>query len=232
MNRFWEKIIRPILLKEQPKNIVEIGADYGFNTIRILEYCKWLNAKVYVVDPLPKFDVNAFQNAFGKHLEVIRLLSHDALPQISEYDVVLIDGDHNWYTVYFELKAIEERSKKTGKFPLVFFHDVDWPYGRRDMYYNPQQIPAEYLKPYALKGMIPGQSQLAEEGGINHNLYNAAYENGPKNGVLTAIEDFLRDSSLNLSFQKVTSENGLGVMYENDPERDTYIRYVIASSGM
>ena len=69
---------------------------------------------------------------------------------------------------------------------------MDWPYGRRDLYYQPDTIPAEFRHPFAEKGIVRGQSRLAEVGGLNsRNYQNALEEGGPKNGVLTAIEDFL-----------------------------------------
>ncbi len=63
---------------------------------------------------------------------------------------MFLDGDHNWYTVFHELRLIEEHCQRNERlFPLVLLHDLGWPYGRRDLYYNPETIPAEYRQPYA-----------------------------------------------------------------------------------
>ena len=73
-------------------------------------------------------------------------------------DVVLIDGDHNWYTVFNELRLIEEMSRLKGfPMPLVMFHDIGWPYGRRDMYYNPSDIPEEFRQPIGKGGLMPAR---------------------------------------------------------------------------
>jgi len=231
MNRFWDKIIKPIILREDVKAIVEIGAEAGVNTVKLLEYCKGMDAKLYVVDPAPRFDTYAFQAVFGEQLELKQSLSLEALPDIDHYDVVLIDGDHNWYTVYHELKEIENKATQTGKFPIVFLHDTEWPYGRRDLYYIPESIPAEYRKPYARKGMQPGQSELLEVGGVNATLNNALFEHGEKNGVLTAVEDFLKETSLSLSFHQVYTGHGLGIILPSDPKRDKVIQYILDTSG-
>lgn len=213
MNYFWEIIIRPVLEALEPKILVEIGSDYGLNTRKLLEFCERHGAKLYVIDPLPKYDVAAWQERYGEHLVFHRALSLDALPAIDRFDVVLIDGDHNWYTVFNELKLIEERCKASSHpFPLVMLHDVGWPYGRRDLYYDPDNIPDKYLKPYEKKGIRPGSVNLVEDGGLNQDFNNAVSENGPQNGVLTAVEDFLRETEQALELVKVSGLHGLGML--------------------
>jgi hypothetical protein len=82
--------------------------------------------------------------------------------------------------------------------PLLFLHDVGWPYGRRDLYYAPERIPEQYRQPYAMKGLRlrrgpKGQTDLLERGGVNPKMNNALHEGGPRNGVMTALEDFMRE---------------------------------------
>ena len=139
MNRLWEKIMKPIIEELKIEFIVEIGSDYGVNTKNILEYCLKENKKMIAIDPKPKFDLNDFYETYGEKFYLYEDLSLSILPDIEGYDCVLIDGDHNWYTVYNELKIIEKNCYK--KFPLIFLHDVSWPYGRRDLYYDPDNIP-------------------------------------------------------------------------------------------
>ena len=52
----------------------------------------------------------------------------------------MIDGDHNYYTVSEELRLIGERAPGS-ELPLLLFHDVRWPHGRRDDYFDVAQIP-------------------------------------------------------------------------------------------
>jgi glycosyltransferase involved in cell wall biosynthesis len=140
-----------------------------------------------------------------------------ALQELGGADAVLIDGDHNWYTVFNELKLIERwRRDLSQPFPLVLLHDIGWPYGRRDLYYDPQSIPDAFRKPYARKGMRPGVSALVESGGLNAHLCHALEEAGPRNGVLTAIEDFLQEARPPIELVKVSAFHGLGILLGDD----------------
>ncbi len=212
MYRIWDVITGPVLEALQPETMVEIGSDYGPNTRRLLEFCQRHGVKLHVIDPLPKYDVAAWKERYGEHLILHEAPSLDALREIDHFDAVLIDGDHNWYTVYNELKLIEERSKASSQpFPLVMMHDVGWPYGRRDGYYNPGNIPDEYLKPYERKGMLPGSAELVEDG-LNPNFPNAISKNDPRNGVLTAVEDFLEGTEQEIELVRVPGLHGLGIL--------------------
>ncbi|NOU94849.1 class I SAM-dependent methyltransferase [Paenibacillus sp. LMG 31456] len=233
MNRFWEKVIKPILIKYDPQHIVEIGFFLsGRTTIKLLEYCKMMNSKLTVVDLNPEFNTDAYEAVFAEELVIHKKHSLTALPDINSADVVLIDGDHNWYTVYHELMNIEQIATQNGKFPVVILHDIEWPYGRRDSYYYPEYVPIEFQKPYAKKGMIAESSELIETGGINIDQNNALYEYGEQNGVLTAIEDFLQVTTFALSFHRLDSNNGLGILIPKDQHADALLQYIIDTSGL
>jgi hypothetical protein len=130
------------------------------------------------------------------------------------------------------LKLAEKMAKRTGRFPIVVLHDTDWPYGRRDMYYFPESIPEEMRKPSALRGLEPGRSELLESGGMNCTVYNALYEYGEQNGVLTAVEDFMRESRFKLKYYQLYSNNGLGIIVPDDSPHHSIINYIIATSGL
>ena len=76
---------------------------------------------------------------------------------------------------------------------MLILHDVCWPYGRRDLYYVPERIPAEFRQPYRWAGMRPGQSELVGNAGMNRDMANAEHEGGPRNGVMTAVDDFVAE---------------------------------------
>ena len=65
-------------------------------------------------------------------------------------DAALIDGDHNWFTVVPRAADARPRSRERPDrpCPVMILHDVLWPYGRRDLYYEPSRIPDEYRQPY------------------------------------------------------------------------------------
>jgi glycosyltransferase involved in cell wall biosynthesis len=214
MHRFWDTIIRPLLEAVQPKSLVEIGVDTGGNTCHLLEFCQRHRATLQAIDPDPKIDVQEWRQQYGESFVFYRSLSLNAIPRLGQFDVVLIDGDHNWYTVFHELKLIQERSRELAQpFPLILLHDVGWPYGRRDMYYAPETIPEAYRKPHKKKGLHPGSPELQEEeGGINASLDNSIYENNLRNGVLTAVEDFLHEAQEQLELVKIPGFHGLGII--------------------
>jgi hypothetical protein len=232
MNRFWNKIISLLFQKEQPKRVVVIGAPHGENAIQLLHYCQNRDGQLFIIDPFSAFQEDERMEAYRPYMHVMREDSLEALPNIGSFDAVLIDGDHNWYTVYNELKYIEEVAEKSGKFPLVFVHDTEWPYGRRDLYHDPEIIPAEFRHPFAQKGLVFGQSELADQGGFCELAYHANHENGERNGVLTAVEDFLGETNIPLSFFRLTSNNGLGIITEANRDSDTYIEMITKHSGL
>ena len=71
--------------------------------------------------------------------------------------MALVDGDHNWYTVDLELRMLAEAARREDEpLPILILHDVLWPYGRRDLYYDPTNIPSEFRQPYATTGNAAG----------------------------------------------------------------------------
>lgn len=212
MHRFWDTLLGPLMESLQPRVIVEVGAAHGDNTRNLLEFARHTGALVHVIDPSPGFDVDEWERLYREHLRFHRSPSLEALPAIEAPDVVLIDGDHNWYTVFHELVALADASKE-GRFPVVAFHDVGWPYGRRDLYYDPDRIPEAYRHPYRRAGIRTSRDDLDADGGLNLELFNAEVVGGARNGVLTAIEDFVREREPGLHFVVVPGIHDLGILY-------------------
>jgi hypothetical protein len=213
MNRFWHRYIKPIIECAQPRRIIEIGADSGWNTRNILEYCRHSGAFADIIDPAPKPSLHDVLAQFrANEFRYHPLKSVAVIPQLETPDIALIDGDHNWATVYSELSLLHTRAEANGLAPpIVISHDVAWPYARRDMYYNPSDLDATQKHPYAYRGMLPGVSELTEHG-MNGVLANALHEGGPRNGVLTAIEDYITSANIDFVFRKLPFFNGLGIL--------------------
>jgi uncharacterized protein (DUF2237 family) len=213
VNRFFESTIEPLLSEVDPKVIVEVGAAAGEHTVKLYAFARSHGAELHVIDPEPRFTFvsgdrgNGFRLYRGRSLEV--------LPAVPSPDVVLIDGDHNWYTVYFELVTLQQHADIDARpFPITFLHDVEWPYARRDAYHDPDSIPEAYRQPYALGGVVEGRSELSPTG-LNANGHHAVHEGGPRNGILTAIEDFLLSTTDRLFATKIVSGNhGLAIVVD------------------
>ncbi len=211
---FAERLTIPLIKKANKKSILEIGSSYG-NSIRpILELG---DVDVAIIDPC--FDTDLLAEFEGR-ITLHRGLSLEILPQLEEsYDCIFIDGDHNWYTVFNELRLIEERNLLNPG-GVIFLHDIGWPYGRRDMYYQPETIPAEYRNRPTRQGIQKGRSLLLPEGGLNAGHHNALEEFGSRNGVLTAVEDYLKQSRLEYHFIKDLREFGLGILLRKSRQND------------
>jgi hypothetical protein len=212
---FWEPVIRPLLEAISPRAIVEVGVARGQTTTRVLEFAAASECTVHAIDPAPKppLDLALLREQYGDRFVFHEALSLDVLPRLEGIDAALIDGDHNWFTVYHELKALEERAAATGRdFPLTMVHDVDWPYGRRDGYYDPERIPPEHRQPNRKAGIIPHQSELADGDGVNQRVHNATIEGSPRNGVRSAIEDFVADAKRPYVLRFVAGFHGLGIL--------------------
>lgn len=211
MNRFWDPILRNIVEAAQAHRLVEIGVATGLLTAKLLDYCGASDAVLYAIDPQPQVDIAEWRERHGRRLVFHQARSLDILGDVHDADVVLIDGDHNWFTVYHELKLIEETALNDDAVPpLIALHDVDWPYGRRDLYYDPESIPEAHRHPYRKLGLVPGEDEPVADG-INWDLHNAIIENSPHNGVRTAIEDFAGQSQLGWQLSFVPGFHGLGI---------------------
>ena len=98
---------------------------------------------------------------------------------------------------------------------MCILHDVAWPYGRRDLYYNPDTIPPEHRHPWRRAGIRRRQSELVDgNGGVNAELANAEHEGGPRNGVMTAVEDFVAEHDRPLRLVVLPIYFGLAILAE------------------
>lgn len=210
----WDSAIRPFVLAIGTGPIVEIGSATGETTAKLAEIAAERGFTLHSIDPAPEFDVSAMERRYDGRFVFHEERSHDALGRIEAPSLVLIDGDHNWYTVHGELTRLAGMAEAADRpFPLVVVHDVEWPYARRDMYYDPAAIPARWRKPWERRGIRLEKPRLDATGkGINAHLANAIEEGGPRNGVLTAVEDFMEDSEASFELLIVRGAAGLGFL--------------------
>ena len=205
----------------QPRRICEIGVAAGALTDRLLGWAD-PHACVYVgIDPAPDAAVAARVTASGSAAEHQLLLqtSHASLPGLERCDAYFIDGDHNHFTVSGELKMIADAIRADdpqARGPVIFMHDVCWPWGRRDMYYLPTTVPTEVRQPWSeTLGVSLHGDELIEGGLREPGRYAIAVRpGGPRNGVLTAVEDFLRgEDGVGWESIILPAAYGLAVLY-------------------
>lgn len=203
----------------QVRDIVEIGAEFGGMSAVLAQWAMEQSGRLMSIDPSPH---PVFLD-WVANTPSVRHVAHPslrAIPLTPGADAWLVDGDHNWYTVFHELQAIEANCLAHSKSPLIFLHDVGWPCALRDSYYAPDRIPPEYRHPCSFdSGVVLGSAQLQPGRGFRGmgSFAWATHEGGPRNGVLTAVADFCRTASPRrprLQWHRIPGVFGLGVLYD------------------
>jgi len=205
------------------RHIAEVGAEFGGMSQQLAAYAKATGGTLASIDSAPKREFIDWVNNTPE-VRHIPATSLEAMPGLADIDAWVIDGDHNYYTVFNELRIADELAKRDGKPLLCLLHDVSWPWGRRDLYYAPDRIPVEWRHPHSFeagvtlghKGTLPGRGFRGAG-----QFAVALREGGPRNGVLTAVEDFLAEqhaAGRDLGFAEIPAVFGLGVLFDLDAE--------------
>ena len=219
----FAEVLFPCLDAIGAQSVVEIGAMKGRTTRELLEWAEKNGSSVTAVDPAPHEELLALK-AERPELELVRELSLDALRHMPLPDAVLLDGDHNYYTLSRELALISERASGV-RMPLIFLHDVAWPLARRDQYAAPERIPAEHRHPYAHGvALAPGEPGVVRAG-LRYE-WVASMEGGARNGVLTAIEDFMAEHQ-RMRLALIPAFFGLGILWHEEASWATSIAEIV-----
>lgn len=220
LSEFSDLILEALALADA-REIVEIGSEYGGMSPFLAEHCRARGGRLTTIDPSPKRE-------FMEWLKISPDVRHhakaslEALVDVDEADAWVVDGDHNWYTVYNELGHIDAISRRAGRPLLVFLHDIGWPWARRDLYYAPEKIPGEYRHAHSFEaGVVLGQDRLIDGRGFRGmgQFAIAKVSGGPRNGVMTAIDDFLAEAlrdGREFGFAEIPAVFGLGVIFDLD----------------
>jgi hypothetical protein len=193
-------------------DVVEIGSESGEMSVRLATAAAQRGGTLYVVEPAPSDLLRAFA-AEHRNVRIVDGYSPEVLAGLAPAGLYVVDGDHNYVTVRGELESIFAGTAALDT--IAVMHDVGWPSGRRDQYYAPDRLPAEGVWPHSFtRGAVPGAAELAADG---HGFRGegafafAMHEGGPRNGVLTAIEDVLAARST-LGLLATPLVFGLGVV--------------------
>jgi hypothetical protein len=205
------EILLACLDAAQARSVTEVGAYAGDLTRILVAWAERADATVSAVDPAPQPALEQLAEEQTR-LELIRQTSLVALPELPLPDAIVIDGDHNYYTVSQELRLIGERAGGE-RLPLLLFHDVCWPHGRRDDYFDPERIPLGSRHPTVGErgGISPGNPGV-DPRGLPYPR-SAEREGGAHNGVLSAIEDFVAGRE-GVRLVVVPAFFGLGVAWD------------------
>lgn len=178
-----------------PRHVVEVGVEKGEFTIRLLEWLEPRGAHLTSIEPDPSFFAFSEGQEYLRHAHtMLNERSPQALKSVPRADIYLLDGDHNYWCVLQELREIEAR--RGGSYPVAILHDVGWPCARRDFYYVPELLPQESVHPHSFDmGVVQESDGLIKGGFRSEGKFAWAFRaGGPRNGVLTAVEDFMKET--------------------------------------
>lgn len=212
-----------------PKSVLEVGSEFGGFSTQMFEKCAAQGTNLVTIEPFPAPEVTKIaETSESFHLFIGKSIPY-FLQEGCQSDFVVIDGDHNWFTVFSELTLIDTAWKRDRRSGVIVMHDVAWPWARRDMYYDPKSLPPEAVRPHSFSlGVTLDSAQLIEGGFRSEGHYAIGLkEGGPCNGVLTAIEDFLGEHP-EYTFRKIDAVFGLGVLTLKGTREDAIVEELMA----
>ena len=123
-------------------SILEVGVDRGVMTFPILTHLsKFKDLFTYVgIDIMIQESVKLMTQMFGEPISkstyFIEDSSLNALPSLvksnMKFDLILLDGDHNYHTVAQELKYVNDLTHDKS---IVIIDDYDGKWAERDLWY-------------------------------------------------------------------------------------------------
>jgi hypothetical protein len=205
MINFWP-IVAAFADAFRPRSICEIGSERGLTSERLSALLP--DVRIHVVDPRISDRVKSMPNV-DAHEET----SKDFLSRRKKIPFYLIDGDHNYETVSMEIR---EAVRNNGDGPFcAMFHDAGWPFARRDGYYAPSLV--SNPRPHRHHVFLRLEDQSMQQGGRGfqngESFALAETAGGPRNGVLTAIEDFVAGSPDQWALLRVPMFYGLAILW-------------------
>lgn len=192
----------------RPAVLVEVGAEYAGSTKILADYAKRTRGVLHVIDPSPYVDVEKELSGYSGYYCYHNKISLEALDGLVG-DIFFLDGDHNYWTVYNELDLIYKNNPNA----FVVLHDVGFPWARRDLYYSPENIPRDFLHEHTYSHGVGLDGEIIKGGGFRGagRFAFSKTEGGERNGVLTAIEDFVSERKT-LYYSSIPPIFGLGIV--------------------
>ncbi|RLA84541.1 MAG: hypothetical protein DRG78_01185 [Epsilonproteobacteria bacterium] len=210
MKNYWP-FLRELVEIINPKSVCEIGSERGLTSQLLGQVFKNIE-KLHIVDP---FINKELKENKPDNMILHEEISLEFLKKELEVELYLIDGDHNYYTVKNELLGVQKNRNNKQK-TFILMHDVSWMWARRDMYYNADSIPDTNENKYNTSLNLENKENV-KYGFPSADSYSISIKDGgSKNGVLTAIEDFVKESDLKWNFSYIPSLWGLGFLWLED----------------
>lgn len=228
MHRCFATVIEPLLSGFEPQTIAEVGAGHGRLASRLLRCAPPAGVTIHAIDPSPGAALLELAAA-DPRVKVYVARGTDALGRIGAVDLLLLDGDPNWSTTLAEIELAVARSREAGlPAPVIVVHGVHWPFGRRDGYHAADAPAAPLRREAAAAGLAPGRARPVD-GGLRLAPFVAIEEGGARNGVMTAVEDFVAGDRADWVLVDLPGYGGTAVLADAaHAARDARLRAVLA----
>jgi hypothetical protein len=225
----FDEVILGIAERVELSGVLEIGSETGVFSERLLALCAARKVVLTSIDPSPAEALVAV----ARDSETLHLVVGYSIPHLREFgtdaNLVLIDGDHNYYTVSNELELVHAAWRARDLSGVILLHDVGFPTAERDFYYDPKTIPAEACHPHSFAHGVTLDSRALVQGGFRgEGAFAWALEaGGPKNGVLTAAKDFVA-AHPEYSYRSIDAVFGLGALTRTGSAADRTVSEVFS----
>ncbi len=214
MIAFWDSLIAPYVAASRPRSTLLAGGGDGVLVSRLIEATAAWKGTVHLADPSPSFDVAALRQQAGDRIIVHRARGRDVIGLLPVPDLLLLDTDPNWYTTHGMLQAAANQAAAlNGCFPVTLLSNTGWPHGRRDGYADPNAIPEPLRLPHQRAGLRLGERSLCAGRGLFADRFHATTENEPRNGVMTALEDFLAGQAGRIGVASLPFLHGISLVH-------------------
>jgi hypothetical protein len=219
----FSEIVARVFDVIKPDTVIEVGVESGGASSMYLDHGA---SAVYCIEPAPSEEM---RGALGRNpnLHLVEAFSPAALSEVPVGDVYVVDGDHNYAIVRAEVDWILSNAPDA----VVVLHDLLWPCGRRDQYYNAAALDPAVVHPHGDDGPTVWHDEVTPAGFVGLGQFTAAVEaGGERNGVLTAVEDALaadRGGAHELAL--IPAVFGLGIIFPTaDAEKAEKLRAALA----
>lgn len=124
--------------------ILEIGIDRGQTTFPVIHHLAMMGKKFTydAVDVLVRDEVKVIATYFGlnesQNLNFYQANSLELLPQLAtKYQLILVDGDHNYFTVSKELELLNRNNVLSDT--IVVIDDYHGRWADKDLFYSSRE---------------------------------------------------------------------------------------------
>lgn len=147
MKHHWNEYanIRKWLYKEQPKHVLEVGCLDGDNTENLKSLMQDIGYKLTCISDDLEDKNDGVTRIRGISYREIAKLPQDSV------DFVILDTDHNYWTMMMEMVALKRVVRPNG---IIMLHDVDYYYhnsGISDFYADGSEYPKEEIEKHHME---------------------------------------------------------------------------------